>query len=219
MRNAPEGKDARSSEELRVRAHTHGSGAIERRVEHAIGEDRQLPDDIDRRHALQGSSRLQHHDRLRARGHAQRRHESARIADRFHVQQDAVGRGVVDERLEDLAEADVDPGAERHHRREPDVVRAREVEHGGAHGSGLRDEREPSGRASGAQNVAFNPMSVRTTPNAPGPSTRMRCARAGIEHVALPGVGGRIVAVRVGQEDRRLHLAARVSGEFSGIAR
>ena len=138
----------------------------------------------------------------------------ARIADRFHVQQDAVGRGVVDERLEDLAEADVDPGAERHHRREPDVVRAREVEHGGAHGSGLRDEREPSRtRERCAERGVQSDVRAHDAECAGAEHPDALRAR-GIEHVALPGVGGRVVAVRVGQEDRRLHLAARVSENF-----
>ena len=119
------------------------AGAIDRRVEHAIGQDRRLADGVDRRHVLQRTPRFQHDHGLRARRRAQRGHERARVADGLDVEQDAVGARIVHERFEQLAEADVDAAAERDDRREADVVGSREIEHRRADRAGLRDQREP----------------------------------------------------------------------------
>ena len=70
--------------------------------------------------------------------------KAPRFAHALDVEQDAVGHRVVHQRLEQLAESDVDAASERHHRREAHLHRAREIEHRRADGARLRDEREPS---------------------------------------------------------------------------
>lgn len=91
-----------------VRAHAHGPGAAERRLEHRVGRNRRLTERIPVPRGLGVAARLQHDDGLDARRLAQRRHEQSRIVHGFDVEQDPVGLAIVHERLEDLAEADVD---------------------------------------------------------------------------------------------------------------
>ena len=96
------------------------------------------------RGALHRAPGPQDDDRLRPRRRAQRRQEAPRVADRLGVKQDAVGVRVDDERVEQLAETDVDRAAQRHHRGEADADGRGEVEHRRAHRARLRDEREPA---------------------------------------------------------------------------
>src|SRR3546814_7801899 len=67
--------------------------------------------------------------RLAARRSARRRQELARVAHVFDVQQDRAGVAVDGEMVEQVGEVDVERVADRNHRREPDVARARSEEH------------------------------------------------------------------------------------------
>ena len=130
--------------------------------------------------ALVRAARLQHHDGLRARGLAQRRHERARVA---HASRRRAGcrrsPGSCTSASSSSPKPTSMPAAERYHGREADRragPRSR-ASRCTPRPTGRRARAVP-GRAIGAQKVALRPMSVRTTPNAPGPSRRMPCLRA-----------------------------------------
>ena len=96
--------------------------------------------------ALRVPARLDHDDRLRARGGAGRRHELARVGDRLDVEQDRAGAAVGGEIVEAVAEIDVDHVAERHEAREADLAPRRPFDQARRDGARLRDQREIAGR-------------------------------------------------------------------------
>ena len=100
------------------------------------------------------------------------------IAQRLDVEQDAVGAGIEQQRVEQLAEVDVERVAQRDHRREADAGGRREIEHRRAHGARLRDQREPAGQRLHGAERRVEAESVRITPNASGPTKRMPCFAA-----------------------------------------
>ncbi len=130
-------QDPGGGKKLRIGLDADGAGARKRRVEHCVRRD------IGRR--LERAPCLQHDDGLRARGGAQRGHECPRVARFLDIEQDAVGDGILQQQVEQLAEADVDAAAERDHVRKSDPERHREIEHRGGHRARLRDEREMAG--------------------------------------------------------------------------
>jgi hypothetical protein len=111
-------------------------------------------------------------------GRTKRRQEAPRLVHLLEVEQDAVGLDVGDQRVEQLADVDVEHAAERDHGREAEAERQREVEHRRADGARLRHDASLPGSTRTSENVAFNPMPVRITPNAPGPTSRMPCFEA-----------------------------------------
>ncbi len=132
-------------EQLADVLHAHHAGPAHGGVEHGIGHGS---------HAGVGSgghgtglvaAGLEQDDRLDAGGGTQGAHEAAGVTDAFDVHQDVVCAAVVDQVVEDLAEIDVGGHADGNHRREADIVGLGPVEHGGAHGAGLRDEGQVAG--------------------------------------------------------------------------
>src|SRR3546814_8945495 len=67
---------------------------------------------------------------------------SARVAHVFDVQQDRAGVAVDGEMVEQVGEVDVERVADRNHRREPDVARARPLQHARRNRAGLRQQRK-----------------------------------------------------------------------------
>ena len=108
-RNLAQRENARRGEELRIGSHTHRAGARKCRVEHHVGHDRRSQRVGEG--ALARTPRLENDYGFGARRGAQRRDERARIAHAFDVEQDAVGRRIVDQRVEQFAEADIDAAA------------------------------------------------------------------------------------------------------------
>ena len=152
-RNPAHRENPRGSKELRVGDCAHRSGALHRRVEHSIGRWRIEPDRI----ALPRSAASQHNHRLGPRSGPQRGHEPARIAHRLDVQQDAVGRRIVDERIEHVAESDVVRGSQRKNGRKADAQWRGETEHRRADRSRLSDERKPPRTRSNRSNRRIEP--------------------------------------------------------------
>ena len=92
--------------------------------------------------------RLEHDDRLGQRHLTRGRQERARIADRFHVNHDALGIRVITEIIDQVAPADIKHRADRDERTESDVRSEAPVEDGRAQGAALADETDrtrPSG--------------------------------------------------------------------------
>ena len=119
-RNAPERKDARRREELRVGSYAHGTGATNGSFEYRVRGRR-----VSALRRLVRSPGLENDHRLGSRGRTQCGQEPPGVAHRFDVQQDAVGLAIEQQAIEHFAEVDVDAGAKRHHRREADVAAAR----------------------------------------------------------------------------------------------
>ena len=208
-RNPAQGENARRREELRVRSHAHRAGARQRRVEHRVGDDRRLRR-VDA-HALERTSRLQHDDGLGARGRAQRRHERARIADAFDVEQDAVGAGSWTSASSNSPKPTSMPPPSETTVEKPICIGPAKSSIAVHTAPDCATSASRPGSAVGAQNVALSPMSVRTTPNAPGPSNRMPRFLAIAATVAPPraadrGIGG----VRKRHQRRRAHLGPRI---------
>ncbi len=85
-------------------------------------------------------SRLQHENRLAARGGARRRHEFAAVGDALDIEQDRACAGVGGEIVEHVAKIDVGHVAERNDMRKADAARCRPIEHRRDHGARLADE-------------------------------------------------------------------------------
>ena len=112
----------------------------------------------------------------------------------------------MNERFEELAESDVDAGAERHHCREADVVRTGEVEHRGANGARLRDEREPARtRQRRAERRVEPDVGAHDAECAGTENAYVLRSRHGQE-IALPRLRGRTAAFGVREQHRRAHL-------------
>ena len=87
-----------------------------------------------------GAAGLDDDDRLGQRHLARGREERPRVADRLHVDDDAVGVRVVAEVVDQVAPADVEHRADRDEGAEADVLAQAPVEDGGAQGAALADE-------------------------------------------------------------------------------
>ena len=81
--------------------------------------------------ACAGPAGLDDDDRLGQGDLARRRQEGPRVADRLHVDDDAVGVRVVAQVVDDVAPADVEHRAERHDRAEADALGRAPVQDGG----------------------------------------------------------------------------------------
>ena len=90
---------------------------------------------------------LHHHHRLGIGGRAQRAHEAPRVADAFHVDQDALRLRVVGQEVQRLRQVDRGVGPERDDGGEADAVVARPVEDGRGERARLRHQAQrPAGR-------------------------------------------------------------------------
>ena len=121
LRNAAHRQDPRCGEKLRVGLHADRAGPSQRGIEHGVGGRLAL--------RFQRSARLQHDDGLRPRRGTQGRQECARVAGVLDIKENAAGSSVEQQKIEQLAEADVDAAAQRDHRGKADAKRRREVEH------------------------------------------------------------------------------------------
>ena len=92
--------------------------------------------------ALCVASGFDHHHRLGTGRGAGCRHELAGVPYRFDIEQDRARRAVQSEKIQEIAEIDVELIADRHHRREADGALCRPFGHSGDDGTGLGDERE-----------------------------------------------------------------------------
>ncbi len=130
------------TEEVREVADAQHAGAAHGRIEHVVPAHQRAR--VERRGlgALGVTPGLHDHHGLHSGGGPERAHEAARVVDTLRVQHDAVGRGIVDEEVEDLAQPDVQAEARRDDGGEADVARPGPVEHRRAERPGLRDERE-----------------------------------------------------------------------------
>ena len=93
--------------------------------------------------------RLDHDDRLGQRDFARRRKEGTRIADRFHVNHDAVGAGVIAEVVDQVAPVYVQHGADRDERTEADVLLQTPVQNRRTESAALADESHVAGPRNG----------------------------------------------------------------------
>jgi hypothetical protein len=94
---------------------------------------------------------LHHHHRLGIGRGTQRAHEAARVADAFHVDQDALRAGVMGQEVQHLRQVDGGVRPQRHHRREADAVVPGPVEDGGGERARLRHQRQRAGGGQRAQ--------------------------------------------------------------------
>lgn len=116
------------------------AGPAQRGIEHRVVTQWRAAVRKDRARGVGVAAGLDQQHRLDARCAAQRAHEATGVADAFDVEEDALGTRVRDHVFEHLAEVDVGRGAQRHHRREADVVRLGPVEDGCAQRARLRDQ-------------------------------------------------------------------------------
>ncbi len=127
-------------EDLRDRVDPQHADAAEGGVEHLVAAGERAGVRRRRLGRRLGPARLDHDDRLGQRHLARRRQERPRIADRFHVDHDALGVRVVAEVVDQVAPADVEHRADRDERAEADVHLQAPVEDGRAEGAALADE-------------------------------------------------------------------------------
>ena len=107
-----------------------------------------------------GASSLDDDDRLGERNFARGREERARVADRFHVDDDAVGARIVAEVVDQVAPVHVEHRADGDEGAEADVLAQAPVEDRGTQRAALADEsRRCPGRATVCAKVAFRPLS------------------------------------------------------------
>ena len=135
-----------SGEQLVEIEHAQQAGAAERGVVDRVRAGERAGVGLRRLGTLRMTAGLDHHHRLDPCGGARRRHELARVVDRFDIKQDRTGAPVEREEVEQIAEIDVDLVAQRDDRRETDAVRRRPFDQARGDGAGLRDQREVAGR-------------------------------------------------------------------------
>ena len=104
----------RHVEQVRDAVHAQHTAPPERGVEHfiAAGQRSRM-----RRRRLRrgfGASRLDHDDRLSQRHFARGRKKRSRIADRLHVDHNAVGMRIVPQIIDQVAPSHIEHGADRH---------------------------------------------------------------------------------------------------------
>ena len=124
---------------------------------------------------------------------------------RFDVQQDAVGGRVVHERIEQLAEPDVDPRAERDDGREADVAAAPRSRASPCTPRPIAQRaRAARSRERRAERRVESDIRAHHAECARDRARGCRCARRGDEDIALPCVRRRVVALGIWQQDRSL---------------
>ncbi len=84
-----------------------------------------------------GAPGLNNDNRLFERNLTRSRQERARIAHRFHVNDDGLGVRVIAQVVDHVAPVHIQHGADRHKRAKPDVLLKAVVQHGGTHGPAL----------------------------------------------------------------------------------
>jgi hypothetical protein len=147
----PPGEGAEPSERFRRGEqfveieHAQQTGAAERGVVDRVGTGKRAGVGRGRLGALGVAAGLDHDHRLAARRGARRRHELARIADRFDVEQNGARRPVQREVIEQIAEIDIDRIADGHYGGKADAVRRRPFDEPRGDGAGLRDQSQIAG--------------------------------------------------------------------------
>lgn len=134
-----------SGEQLVQRAHAQQAGTCERRAVHRIRTGQRLRVGIRIRVDAELAAGLDHHHRFGARGGACGRHEFARIADAFDVEQDRAGAIVGSEIIEQIAEVHIQRVAQRHHCRKPHRARHAPLHQRGGNGAGFGNQRQIAG--------------------------------------------------------------------------
>src|SRR5260221_11240302 len=84
---------------------------------------------------------FQHDNRLAERDLARRRQKRPRVADGFHVNEDAPGVRIVAEPLDQIAPTHIHHGPDRNKRAESDALALAPIENGRSQGAALADER------------------------------------------------------------------------------
>ena len=115
--------DLGGAEQLVELADAQHTGAAERGLVGGIGARQRARVRQRRLGAARAAARLDHNDRLGARGAPGRRHELRRVGDRLHVEQDGAAVRVACQVVEQIAEIDVGHVAQRDDVREADVAR------------------------------------------------------------------------------------------------
>jgi len=138
---------ARGGEQFVQRAHAQQAGTAERGAVHRIRARQVL-----RMRAAGGRDLgaaavpgLHHDDRFGTRGGTRGRHELARVADRFHVQQDRAGTVIGGEVVQQVGEVDVQRIAQRHHGGEADRLAHAPFDQATGDGTRLRNQCEVAG--------------------------------------------------------------------------
>ena len=88
--------------------------------------------------ALRHAAGFDDDDRLDSRSRARRRHELARVLDRFDVEQNGVRLSIEREVIEQIGDVDVELVADRYDAGKADRALRRPVDHAGGDGAGLR---------------------------------------------------------------------------------
>ena len=120
------------------------AGTLKRGVVDGIGPGQRAGMGCSRPRALRHPARLDDHDRLDSGGSARRRHELARILDRFDVEQDRVGLFIQREIIEQIGDIYIELVANGDNAGKADGPLCRPVHHARGNGAGLRDQRQMS---------------------------------------------------------------------------
>ncbi len=206
-------------EQMRDGLHAHDADAADGGVEHVVRPDQR--GGVRHRGFRTGgmASDLDQDNRLDARGGAQRAHEAARVADAFDVHQDAVGVGVGDEEIEDLAEVHVGGGAHRNDAGKSDIVAGGPVQDGGAQRAGLRDEGDVAGVRRALVEGGVQPDGGAHDAEAVGADQSDVVAVRGLHQLPLQRGAGRAgLAETGGDDDRRFHAVDAAVFEDAGHA-
>ena len=117
-----------------------GARASERRVINLVRSGERAGMQRGGSGAFRRTARLDHDDRLVARGRARRRHEFAGMLDGFDIHQDRRRLRIRGEIIEHIAEVDVGGFAERDEMRKSDLACTRPIEQRGGQCAGLGHE-------------------------------------------------------------------------------
>ena len=138
-----------------------------------------------------GAARLDHDDRLASAPPRAPPKEGAGVADRLHVDQDALRVRVVAEVVDQVAPADVEHRADGDEGAEADLLAQAPVEDGGASAPLWLRKATLPGRAIAWAKVALKPLSGLITPRQFGPNRRIRPAPPAAPGSAAPVPGPR----------------------------
>ena len=133
-------EDLGHAEQLGDPVHAQHAAAAEGGIEHLVAAGQGPGVRRRRLGRLLGAAGLDDDDRLGQRHLARRRQEGPRVADRLHVDEDALGMRVVAEVVDQVAPADVEHRPDRDEGAEADVGPQAPVEDRGAEGPALAEE-------------------------------------------------------------------------------
>ncbi len=120
------------------------AAAAKRGVEHVVGSGQRTRVARRRVGRLGRAPGLDDDDRLLERHLARRRQKRARVADRFHVEHDALGARIVAQVVDQIAPTHVEHRPDRHERRKANVLGERPVQDARQQRPALADERDRS---------------------------------------------------------------------------